>query len=302
MTQENDGQTDKFVKLEANLLEQEHRLFNVIYNWMHRSAYETSDPRYKAVGRALLWRLLFSPNTVAVGSSLIGAFTLFVLWWQSSLLSESNRIAEKNHRELMEQSKRQFSAFGFVEAVSIERDGIIRGRFVVLNPGNTPLYYVQGGAEVVWTETIEGPHNKSTMKSMVLAVVLDDAIRFVKPHEAAVIPFSINAPKEMVTVIETPIRGLPFGKSYDSTKDQESVLAKIDIYGGFFSSGTDLVEVKSEIHVIKEKLGDNGKYFTELAIYPDGPESLEIVKEEELIAIVKKVMATQAFQDAYYGK
>ena len=60
--------------------------------------------------------------------------------------------------------------------------------------------------------------------------------------------------------------------------------------------------VESKIQGIKERLGDNGRYFTELAISPDGPEALEIVKEEEILVIAKKVMATQAFKDAYYGK
>ena len=75
------------------------------------------------------------------------------------------------------------------------------------------------------------------MKSIDLAVDLDDAIRFVKPHEAAVIPFIINAPKEMVTVIETAVRGVPIRKFYDTIEDQDSVLAKIDIHGGFFLPG-----------------------------------------------------------------
>ncbi len=81
---------DKLLQIEARLLEQEHRPFSLLKNFFNRKKWDKQDPRRKAVKVAILWRLFFSPGTVAAAGGFIAILSLMVLVWQTRVLIEQN--------------------------------------------------------------------------------------------------------------------------------------------------------------------------------------------------------------------
>ncbi|HZF31819.1 MAG TPA: pentapeptide repeat-containing protein [Gammaproteobacteria bacterium] len=81
----------RLVKLEARLIEQDHRFIPVVTAFLSsRRLLSAADPRREAAFRALLWSLFYSPATVAIGGSMVALITLGVLIWQNLLVREQN--------------------------------------------------------------------------------------------------------------------------------------------------------------------------------------------------------------------
>ena len=94
----------KLLELEAKLIEQEHRPFQVIATFFRaREQWSPSDPRRTAVWKALLWRVLFSPTTVAATGGTIAVASLAAFIWQNLLIREQNEY----FREQLTQQQRQ---------------------------------------------------------------------------------------------------------------------------------------------------------------------------------------------------
>ncbi len=122
MTQNNQPLSEKEerIKLEAKLLEQEHRPLKLILNYIRRNEYwkDQSDIRRKAVKKAILWRLLISPTTIAIATGgLLGYISIFFLWKQNTLLENQNlKIEQQTY--LIEADRRASQVFIMGEVLS----------------------------------------------------------------------------------------------------------------------------------------------------------------------------------------
>jgi len=94
--------------LESGLVEQDHRLFNVLENFfIKRKTWEPDDPKRKAATKALLWRLFFSPATVAATGGIVAAITVILLFQQNSILIEQNNLIKEQNNYFQEQIQKQ---------------------------------------------------------------------------------------------------------------------------------------------------------------------------------------------------
>ncbi|MEM6721011.1 MAG: pentapeptide repeat-containing protein [Bacteroidota bacterium] len=97
---------DANILIEAKLLEQEHRPPRLILNYINREKNypNEDDPRRKAVQHAIIWRFFFSPAVLALGgSTLLGAFTAFVLWYQTDIFNDQTIIFKEQTNIIQEQ-------------------------------------------------------------------------------------------------------------------------------------------------------------------------------------------------------
>ena len=80
---------NEIVRLEAMLIEQDHRLFKAIENFAKsRTDFEEGDPRRRAAIFALLHTILFSPAVIATGGGLAAALSIGILAYQSHLMRQ----------------------------------------------------------------------------------------------------------------------------------------------------------------------------------------------------------------------
>ncbi len=100
-------ENNRIIQLEANLLEQEHRPFHLISNYLNRKKKwsDLNDPRRKSVQRALIWRLFFSPTVLAIGgSSFIALITVFLMKNQNNIISKQNELIREQNRRIQIQA------------------------------------------------------------------------------------------------------------------------------------------------------------------------------------------------------
>ena len=86
---------DANILIEAKLLEQEHRPTHLVLNYINRKKKfpDEKDPRRKAVQRAIIWRLFFSPAVLAVGgSTILGIITAWILIKQTNIINDQTAI------------------------------------------------------------------------------------------------------------------------------------------------------------------------------------------------------------------
>lgn len=97
---------DSNILIEAKLLEQEHRPTHLVLNYLNRKKKfpDENDPRRKAVQRAIIWRLFFSPAMLAVGgSTTLGIITAFILWNQTDIFEKQTDIFKEQTNIINEQ-------------------------------------------------------------------------------------------------------------------------------------------------------------------------------------------------------
>ena len=121
---------NKIIEIEAKILEQEHRPFSLIWNFINRKKrYNQNDPRRKAVTKAIIWRLFFSPTTIAFTLSGVLAYaTLFFLAKQNDILENQN-ILIAQQIQLTEATRRS--------SQMIVLDGVLKDINKELNNKNT---------------------------------------------------------------------------------------------------------------------------------------------------------------------
>ncbi len=106
------------VKIQAQLIEQDHRPFKVVSRFLTRNEKwpDRGDPRRSACETAMFW-LLVSPSTIVVGGgSIIAVATLVLYWIQSHTLIEQRSemalqtevMREQNRAVLLQNSNIQF--------------------------------------------------------------------------------------------------------------------------------------------------------------------------------------------------
>lgn len=94
---------DANIHIEAKLLEQEHRPTHLVLNYFNRKKNypDEDDPRRKAVQRAIIWRLFFSPAMLAVGgSATIGIISLLILNKQNSIIEQQTSILQEQNKKM----------------------------------------------------------------------------------------------------------------------------------------------------------------------------------------------------------
>ncbi len=156
----------KLEKVEAELLEQEHRPFRLLWNFWNRKTIwkDPDDHRRAATKKALLWRLFFSPTTIALGSGgLVAILTLYFLSQQNRLFDRQNDLfSVQNKRidqqtKLLEASRRSSQMFIMSEVLGdlneetkVAADSLIPlskgliGRITSLSRAMKPYFYLKG--------------------------------------------------------------------------------------------------------------------------------------------------------------
>lgn len=110
---------DELNSLEAKLIEQEHRPITLIWNFIKRkSKWKKDDKRRDAATKAIIWRLLFSPTTIAVASGgFLALISVFFLWEQNKLFKfQNNKFEQQN--QLIEADRRSSQVFIMGEVLS----------------------------------------------------------------------------------------------------------------------------------------------------------------------------------------
>jgi|GEM_PF-6249591 len=79
-------------KLESLLVEQEHRPFKIIGNFIEAYRGDKSEDFKKSAYKAFIYRLFFSPAVIASGGVVIGVLTLLLLYWQNEKFDEQNAL------------------------------------------------------------------------------------------------------------------------------------------------------------------------------------------------------------------
>jgi uncharacterized protein YjbI with pentapeptide repeats len=140
----------RFQEMEAKLLEQEHRPWTAIRNFvLVAPQLPKGDARRKSIFLSLIWTLFFSPGGVAVTGGLLAAASLGLLFWQNNLMREGNKlILEQIQAE--ERTNLQSQRLSAVKDLYGDTSAAIRSeaflslttitkRLYELNPNNTHL-------------------------------------------------------------------------------------------------------------------------------------------------------------------
>ena len=110
---------DKIDKIERELIEQEHRPFKVIANYIYRKRKWPEDlKKQNATKVAFLWRIFFSPAVVASVGGLIALLTLGTLVWQNRIIEEQN---EYFRQQLTADDLARFESIFLSETESVSR-------------------------------------------------------------------------------------------------------------------------------------------------------------------------------------
>ncbi len=96
--------------IEAKLIEQDHRVFRVLWTFFwERRQWDKDDPRRKAALHAFLWQFLTPGSIVATGGGLIAVFTLVVLVQQTEF-SAQQTVAIRTQTELFQKQNDLFTS------------------------------------------------------------------------------------------------------------------------------------------------------------------------------------------------
>jgi len=141
MSDQSRSNEDDLPSIEAKLIEQDHRLFKVLWTFFwERRKWDKEDPRRKAALHAFLWQFITPGSIIATGGGLIAAFTLVVLVKQTELAAQQteavisqtqlfekqNELFNNQNRDLKEQiavQKSQFDTQRVTELLTYLYDG-----------------------------------------------------------------------------------------------------------------------------------------------------------------------------------
>lgn len=178
---------NRLIELEAKLLEQEHRPFHLVFNFLNRKKWNENDVRRKAVSKAIIIRLLFSPASVLIFSGgFLGFLSIFFLYQQNQLLRNQNyRIEQQTY--LIEAERRSSMVFVMSQVMQefyeeIENNNAERkissslsGRIFALSQAMKPYRYMEGN------ELINNP--LSPERGQLLTVLVESEIDSIQLHK-----------------------------------------------------------------------------------------------------------------------
>jgi len=103
---------ERLEKIEALLIEQEHRFLTVLNNFfIKRPKWPSDDPRRAASAKALIWALFFSPGTVAVAGTTVALVIVGVFVWQNLLIKKQNEFFQTQIKQQQSQIESQDNIF-----------------------------------------------------------------------------------------------------------------------------------------------------------------------------------------------
>lgn len=186
---------EKLEKVEAELLEQEHRPLRLLWNFWNRKKIwkNPDDHRRAATKKALLWRLFFSPTTIALGSGgLVAVLTLMFLSRQTDAIENQTTILDQQTK-LLEASRRSSQVFIMGEVLSdvhmeLENplnakrtlSSAIIGRIIAVSRSMKPYYYLVDDSLINWPISPERGQLmisllESSIDSTTLSYILSEA-------------------------------------------------------------------------------------------------------------------------------
>lgn len=96
---------ERLKKVEVELVEQEHRLFPVVTNYLWRKRkWEKNDKRRIASAKALIIRILFSPAVMAATGGVIALLSIAFVGYQSWLLHQQNHKFDDQNDLFLDQN------------------------------------------------------------------------------------------------------------------------------------------------------------------------------------------------------
>lgn len=114
-------------ELREQLIEQEHRGLRILTNFfIEKRKWPRGDPRHAAAWKALLYRVWFSPGTIAAAGGAVGAVSAMLLFGQYQEMREQNkRFAEQTLalQGQVELQRNQFVLQRRTELITILYDG-----------------------------------------------------------------------------------------------------------------------------------------------------------------------------------
>lgn len=142
----NQTENDHFIEIEAKLYEQEHRPVRLVWNFFNRNKwYNKKDPRNNAISRALIWRLFFSPTTIAIASGgIISVITVIFLArqtneikTQTNLIEKQNLIIDNQNQMISQQTSLQEASRRSSQLILL--DGIFKDMNLDLNSNKNKI-------------------------------------------------------------------------------------------------------------------------------------------------------------------
>ena len=96
---------NEIIRIEAKILEQEHRFITSVINFVNRTQWPRGDARRKATVVALLWKLVPRITPVTAGVGLLGLLTILLAYEanlklenQNTLITVQNELSEAQRR------------------------------------------------------------------------------------------------------------------------------------------------------------------------------------------------------------
>lgn len=250
----------KIEQLESQLLEQDHRLMRVLYNFfVIRPTLNSKDPKRLAIAKSLIWRF-FSARTVAgVGFSLVAVLGVILAYHANVLLKSQNKKLDiQNH--LSESNRRASLIFELTsinesiellpkdENDEVELPASTIGRIVALSRSLKPYHYLMPPS----TESDE-KKDKSFSVSNIF-----DVFKERSSLEVTKVPLSPERGQLLITLLNTKISnfnqlieaGIDFssadlsntslvGADFSNLKLDYADFSGADLQGAIFN-GTDL--------------------------------------------------------------
>jgi hypothetical protein len=147
---------DRADAIETQLIEQEHRLPHILYRFVYRkSLYPNKTSQQTATGKAVIWGIVFSPATIAVGGGIAALITAWLMYQQTLILRQAvdptNRVQVK------------------VDQIALIKNDGLQLTVAFSNAGNLPVYLEDLHCVLLYRmrhANIDGTLNETSQQSM----------------------------------------------------------------------------------------------------------------------------------------
>jgi hypothetical protein len=181
---------DRADEIETQLIEQEHRLPHILYRFFYRkSLYPNKKSQQTATGKAVIWGIVFSPATIAVGGGIAALITAWLMYQQTSIMRQTadptNRVQVK------------------VDQIALVKNDGLQLTVAFSNAGNFPVYLEDLHCVLLYRmrhANVDGTLNEASQQSMyykstllpidnrVVAPKSFDVVRYQMPNSADLFP------------------------------------------------------------------------------------------------------------------
>ncbi|WP_196387773.1 pentapeptide repeat-containing protein [Vibrio cidicii] len=186
------------IELESKLIEQEHRLFNVLMNMYQTNSYEPSDPRKIASRKALFYKLIFGTARTTAFGGIVAFGTLYFSGLQTNALFEQNNLIKQELLETQRQAKEAFWSQG------LKRKTELVNILYTTNNDQLPMYSPRLRSESV----VEYIYQQSIMAEVSYKNFLESGN---VSNDAAMYKFGVNLDSALLSSIQ--VNQIDFRKS-----------------------------------------------------------------------------------------